>query len=183
MPDLSSIDLGDPYPWARATYRFHRPALTHALRTAFKSWADDRKQDRTVLLFAGAPRTPVEAALLGELPTGAVAVRHLPQVALLRETDVFVNHGGNGSVTEAVAARVPMVVLPFSTDQFAGAAALERAGVGVVLAPNSITPESLVAAVTQAAERETKQRLLRVSEAGEVDGGAARAARMIAARG
>ena len=122
-------------------------------------------------------------AELGELPTGAVAVRHLPQVALLRETDVFVNHGGNGSVTEAVAARVPMVVLPFSTDQFAGAAALERAGVGVVLAPNSITPESLVAAVTQAAERETKQRLLRVSEAGEVDGGAARAARMIAARG
>ncbi|MBK6316215.1 MAG: tetratricopeptide repeat protein [Blastocatellia bacterium] len=74
MPDLSSIDLGDPYPWARATYRFHRPALTHALRTAFKSWADDRKQDRTVLLFAGAPRTPVEAALLGELPLDAQAL-------------------------------------------------------------------------------------------------------------
>lgn len=120
---------------------------------------------------------------LGELPLGAVAVRHLPQVALLRETDVFVNHGGNGSVTEAVAARVPMVVLPFSTDQFAGAAALERAGVGVALAPNSITAESLVAAVAQAAERDTKQRLLRISEAAEVDGGAARAARVIAARG
>lgn len=74
MPDLSSIDLGDPYPWARATYRFHRPALMHALRTAFKSWADDRKQDRTVILFAGAPRTPVEAALLGELPLDAQAL-------------------------------------------------------------------------------------------------------------
>jgi len=120
---------------------------------------------------------------LGELPVGAVAVRHLPQVAMLRETDVFVNHGGNGSVTEAVAARVPMVLLPFSTDQFAGAAAIERAGVGVVLAPNDITPESLVAGVERAAERETKQRLLRVSEACEADGGAARAARAIAARG
>lgn len=119
-------------------------------------------------------------AELGELPTGAVAARHLPQVALLRETDVFVNHGGNGSVTEAVAARVPMVVLPFSTDQFAGAAAIERAGIGVAAAPNDLTPESLVAAVERAATRDTKQRLLRVSEACAADGGPARAARVIA---
>ena len=61
---------------------------------------------------------------LGELPESAVVARHLPQVAVLAHTDVFVNHGGNGSVTEAVAAGVPMVVLPFSTDQFAGAAAI-----------------------------------------------------------
>lgn len=74
MPDLSSIDLGDPYPWARATYRFHRPALLHAFRSAFKSWADERKQDRTVVLFAGAPRTPLEAALLGELPLDTEAL-------------------------------------------------------------------------------------------------------------
>lgn len=74
MPDLTSIDLGDPYPWARATYRFHRPALMHGLRTAFKSWADERKQDRTVLLFLGSPRTPTEAALLGELPLDAQAL-------------------------------------------------------------------------------------------------------------
>ncbi|MCC6744694.1 MAG: tetratricopeptide repeat protein [Acidobacteria bacterium] len=74
MPELTSIDLSDPYPWARATYRLHRPALMHALRTAFKSWADDRQQDRSVLLFVGAPRTPVEAALLGELPLDAQAL-------------------------------------------------------------------------------------------------------------
>ena len=34
---------------------------------------------------------------------------------------------------------VPLVVLPFSTDQFAGAAALESIGFGVVLAPNTAT--------------------------------------------
>ena len=32
---------------------------------------------------------------------------------------------------------VPLVVLPFSTDQFAGAAALEAAGFGAALAPNT----------------------------------------------
>ncbi len=89
--------------------------------------------------------TPLEA--LGPIPPGAVVARHLPQVALLRHTDVLVTHGGNGSVTEAVAAGVPMVVLPFSTDQFAGAAAIERGGFGHVLAPNGVTPEELVAAV------------------------------------
>ena len=49
---------------------------------------------------------------------------------------LLVTHGGNNSVTEAVGTATPMLVLPFSTDQFAGAAAIERAGVGEVLDPN-----------------------------------------------
>ena len=84
---------------------------------------------------------------LGPLPPGALVARHLPQVALLAHTDVLVTHGGNGSVTEAVAAGVPMVVLPFSTDQFAAAASIERTGFGRVLAPNTLAPQQLVAAV------------------------------------
>ena len=49
---------------------------------------------------------------------------------------MLVTHGGNNSVTEAVGTATPMLVLPFSTDQFAGAAAIERVGVGEVLDPN-----------------------------------------------
>src|SRR5262249_25307987 len=74
LPERASFDIDDPYPWARATYRYHRPAMLHALRTAFKSWADATRQDRTVILFVGAPRTPVEAALLAELPLDAEAL-------------------------------------------------------------------------------------------------------------
>ena len=85
--------------------------------------------------------------LIGTPPSGALVRRHLPQVALLAHSDVIVHHGGNGSVTEAAAAGVPMVVLPFSTDQFAAAAAIEKSGVGAVLAPNSVTVEALVGAV------------------------------------
>jgi zeaxanthin glucosyltransferase len=60
---------------------------------------------------------------------------------------VAVTHGGNNSVTEALTAGVPMVVLPFSTDQFAGAAAIEAAGLGAALDPNAATSAELTAAL------------------------------------
>lgn len=117
---------------------------------------------------------------LGELPAGASVARHLPQVALLQHTDVFVNHAGNGSVTESVAAGVPMVVLPFSTDQFAGAAAIERAGVGAVLAPNSLTPDSLRSTVEGLLTSKAVERMADVARASARDGGPRRAAQAIA---
>jgi zeaxanthin glucosyltransferase len=117
--------------------------------------------------------TPIDR--LGPLPDGALVQRHLPQVALLAHTDVFVNHGGNGSITEAAAAGVPQVVLPFSTDQFAGAAAVERTGVGVALAPNTLTAEALVAAVAAAAGESIRCRALDVAASIRTGGGAAAA--------
>ncbi|WNB86944.1 nucleotide disphospho-sugar-binding domain-containing protein [Cellulomonas sp. ATA003] len=76
---------------------------------------------------------------LGDLPAGWLVRDYLPQVRLLRDAAVAVTHGGNNSVTESVATGTPMLVLPFSTDQFAGAAAVEDAGMGQALDPNAAT--------------------------------------------
>ncbi len=97
-------------------------------------------------------------AALGELPDGAMVAASLPQVALLDQVDVAVTHGGNNTVTESLRAGVPMVVLPLSTDQFAGAAAVESAGVGVVLDPNHLTAADLTAAVEQARQPSVVER-------------------------
>lgn len=97
---------------------------------------------RVALATGSAPRTA-----LGELPAGWLVREFLPQVRLLRDSAVAVTHGGNNSVTEALTAGVPLLVLPLSTDQFAGAAAVERSGVGTCLDPNATTAEQVRAAV------------------------------------
>jgi zeaxanthin glucosyltransferase len=123
--------------------------------------------------------TPLAA--LGPVPRGAVVRRHLPQVALLSHTDVFVHHGGNGSVTEAATAGVPTVVLPFSTDQFAGAAAIERMSLGVALAPNEVNANRLLHAVTNVLLSDATERAKDLAASIVEDGGAAAAVRAIAA--
>ncbi|TFC24956.1 glycosyltransferase [Cryobacterium sp. MDB1-18-2] len=87
---------------------------------------------------------PVE---LGRIPDAWLVRGFLPQVALLGAADLAVTHGGNNSVTEAMTAGVPLLVLPFSTDQFAGAEGVETSGFGLSLAPNTATSLELRAAV------------------------------------
>jgi zeaxanthin glucosyltransferase len=73
---------------------------------------------------------------LGPVPDDWLVRDRLPQVALLEHADLLISHAGNNSVTEAMTYGVPLLVMPFSTDQFDGAAAVERSLTGVALDPN-----------------------------------------------
>ena len=85
---------------------------------------------------------------LGPVPASWFVRSFLPQVTLLRRAALAVSHGGNNTVTEAITAGVPLLLLPFSTDQFAGAAAVEAAGFGSALDPNSASVDDLREAAT-----------------------------------
>lgn len=102
---------------------------------------------------------------LGEVPDTWLTGEFLPQVTLLESAAACVSHGGNNSVTEALAFGVPMVVMPFSTDQFAGAEALERVGFGVALAPNDASAPDIAQALHAALNlpKETRQALKNLS--------------------
>lgn len=104
-----------------------------------------RGLDVRVALASGS----TDLAELGPVPGSWLVRRVLPQVTLLGGSVVTVSHGGNNSVTEALTAGVPLLLLPLSTDQFAAAAALEDAGYGKVLDPNVATPAEIRAAVVQ----------------------------------
>jgi len=84
-----------------------------------------------------------DPAELGPVPDSWLVRAFLPQVALLDGAALAVTHGGNNSVTEAMTAGVPLLVLPFSTDQFAGAAALDAAGFSISLDPNTAGADAL----------------------------------------
>lgn len=89
-----------------------------------------------------------ELAELGEIPDSWLVAEFLPQVPLMAQAIAAVTHGGNNSVTEAMTYGVPLVVLPFSTDQFAGAASIADSGFGVALDPNRANVAALTAALS-----------------------------------
>lgn len=120
-------------------------------------------------------------AELGDLPAGWLVREYLPQVRLLREAALLVTHGGNNSVTEAVGTATPMLVLPFSTDQFAGAAAIERVGVGEVLDPNRASVSELREAVGRLLSRSDTTLLDTAADSLAHDPGPARALRALGA--
>lgn len=74
----------------------------------------------------------------------------LPQQALVPHVDLVVHHGGNNSFTEAVAAGLPCIALPFAADQFAVARDISDNGLGRVLDPNHFTT-AMVAEAARAA--------------------------------
>ncbi|MFN0156083.1 MAG: glycosyltransferase [Gaiella sp.] len=80
---------------------------------------------------------------LGSTPANWVVREHLPQVAALEACDVVVCHGGNNTVTEALTAGLPVIAAPFSTDQFAGAEDLRRAGLGDAIDPSATTGDEI----------------------------------------
>jgi UDP:flavonoid glycosyltransferase YjiC (YdhE family) len=99
-----------------------------------------RRVDARVAMATGT----AEPAALGELPDDWLVRPVLPQVALLERASLLVTHGGNNSVTEALTYGVPLLVMPFSTDQFDAAAAIEGHAAGVALDPNH-APRPLIA--------------------------------------
>ena len=116
-----------------------------------------------------------DRAELGELPVDWLVREFLPQVTLLERAAAAVTHGGNNSVTESMTMGVPLVVLPFSTDQFAGAAALEDAGFGVALPPNTATVAELANAVLWALDLPARPALATLSAGLRQEAGSRRA--------
>ena len=63
----------------------------------------------------------------------------MPQTALLPYVDLVVHHGGNNSFTECLYYGRPMVLLPFSSDQFNIARDAEAAGLAAAADPNTFS--------------------------------------------
>lgn len=119
-----------------------------------------------------APReTPREPR---EVPPNARVEEFVPHSAVLPRAEVVVTHGGMGATQKALAAGVPVVVVPWGRDQAEVGRRAEAAGCGVVLPKRRLSPERLRDAVRRARELRPAAQRLAASMAAE--GGAPLAA-------
>jgi UDP:flavonoid glycosyltransferase YjiC (YdhE family) len=107
-------------------------------------------------------------------PSGTRVVRFLPHEAVLRRAACVVCHGGMGITQKALAAEVPVVVVPVGRDQLETARRVEVAEAGVRLPARRLSAERLLTAVREAID--CRAGAARVSRAYAAAGGPAAAA-------
>jgi UDP:flavonoid glycosyltransferase YjiC (YdhE family) len=114
-------------------------------------------------------------------PPGSRVVRFVPHDVVLGRAACVVCHGGMGITQKALAAEVPVVVVPFGRDQLETARRVEVAKAGVRLSPRRLTPDRLADAVRTAIG--CRAGAQRVNRAYAAAGGPAAAAEAIEAIG
>ncbi len=124
----------------------------------------------------------VEAADLGDVPDSVEVRSWVPQLAILRQADLFVTHAGAGGSQEGLVTATPMIAVPQAADQFANADMLEGLGVARKFLTEEATAEALrTAALALVDDPEVAGRLKEVQAQTAREGGTRRAADLIEA--
>lgn len=124
----------------------------------------------------------VDPAALGTVPDNVEVRSWVPQLAVLRQADLFVTHAGAGGSQEGLATATPMIAVPQAVDQFGNADMLQGLGVARRLATPEVTAETLRgAALALVDDPEAARRLKAVQAEMADEGGTRRAVDLIEA--
>lgn len=99
-----------------------------------------RGENMDVIISAG---QKFDAGKLKNIPPNVHIYKSVPQIDVLKMADVFVTHGGMNSVSEALVYGIPMVVIPFVSDQPVNAQCIENLGVGKRLEYATVNMDTL----------------------------------------
>jgi MGT family glycosyltransferase len=151
----------------------------------------ERQRDKRLLHVALEALPPAGMSVIGtsaahdpaafKAPPGSRVVRFASHEAILERAVCVVCHGGMGITQKALAAEVPVVVVPCGRDQLDTASRVEFAQAGVRLSPRRLNPERLLDAVRTAMTLRAGAQ--RMSRAFAQAGGAVAAADAIEALG
>jgi MGT family glycosyltransferase len=124
----------------------------------------------------------VDAAELGDVPENVEVRSWVPQLAVLKQADLFVTHAGAGGSQEGLATATPMIAVPQAVDQFGNADMLQGLGVARHLPTEEATAEALrTAALALVDDPEVARRLREIQAQTAQEGGTRRAADLIEA--
>ena len=134
-----------------------------------------------VVMTTGGNRDPADLAL-GQLASNIRVVPWVAHSDLLPRINVLITTGGAGTVMAALAAGVPLVVIPTEWDKFENAQRVVEAGVGVRLPLRQCTPDRLRDAVNHVLETPTfRQNAKQMSAILQCANGPERAAELLEA--
>ncbi len=103
-----------------------------------------KDSDVNVIMSVG---KSVQLDSLGKIPDNFMVYQSVPQLKVLKSSNVFITHGGMNSISEAFSAGVPMIVIPFMSDQPTNARRIEELGLGVQMSYKKLTSDNLRTAV------------------------------------
>jgi MGT family glycosyltransferase len=163
----------DPPPWLAEV---ERPLVLVSTSSEFQ---DDGELVRTALDALADEDVEVVATLPSAQPPGAVPAnarveRFVPHAPILERAACAITHGGAGATQKALAAGVPVCVVPFGRDQLEVARRVEVADAGTRLPASRLNAERLLDAVRSAMTKRDGAR--RVAEGYAATGGAVTAA-------
>ena len=106
-------------------------------RACFQAFGSTNKR---VVLSAGR-WTDLES--LADAPPNFIIRPYVPQLEILKLADVFITHGGMGSVSEGLLHGIPLIVIPQTSDQPFVAQRVRRLGAGYALYGQLARPAEL----------------------------------------
>ncbi len=107
----------------------------------YKECFDALKNSRYQVVLSVGDKIPLSA--FQDIPNNFIVENYVPQVEVLKRTNVFVTHGGMNSVNEALYFHVPLVVIPQGADQSIVANRVEKLGAGIFIKNRSVSAQTL----------------------------------------
>jgi len=124
----------------------------------------------------------VDPAELGAVPDNVEVRTWVPQLAILKQADLFVTHAGAGGSQEGLATATPMIAVPQAVDQFGNADMLAGLGVARRIDKEEANAETLrEAALALVGDPGVARKLKEVQAEMAQEGGTRRAADLIEA--
>ncbi|QDK43194.1 hypothetical protein DOM21_17375 [Bacteriovorax stolpii] len=121
-----------------------RPELLHHFIELIKEYKDST-DTKLVLAVGNSQNVELVKDHFPSLSGHIIVEEFIPQQALLKIADIFINHGGMNSINEALYYKVPQIIIPIVNDHFINAAQVEKLSLGVqVLSQRSYSLKTIV---------------------------------------
>ncbi|WP_024832418.1 macrolide family glycosyltransferase [Ruminiclostridium josui] len=111
--------------------------------SCFKAFRD---MDAKIIMSVG---TNIDMNSFKDIPDNFIIRNYMPQLEILKHTDLFITHGGMNSTNEGLYYSVPLIVVPHFFDQPVVAYRVAELGAGIVIEKNKVSPALLKDSATK----------------------------------